>query len=214
MFGPRPGFIKFKATTMLNVGGDEGQIEVPGIVFMRGGAVGVLVILECEGKEYTILTYQARVPVGSSALPEIPAGMLDAKGNFKGVAADEMAEECDIQIKEEELIDLTDLAYGDNWRGMLPSAGGCDEFIRLYCFRRTVGPQMIADLQGRLTGVREEGERIKLAIVPLADAWEMSPDAKLLSVSFPRPEHSDPLCSQTLNCLMNRMARLCSCLRC
>lgn len=180
MFGPKVGFIKFKATAMLNIGGDEGLIEVPGVVFMRGGAVGVLVILECEGKEYTILTYQARVPVACSNLPEIPAGMLDAKGNFRGVAAEEIAQECDIEIKEEELIDLTELAYGDTWRGMLPSAGGCDEFIRLYCLRRTVEPSMLKELEGRLTGLREEGERIKLSIVPLADAWKVSPDAKLL----------------------------------
>ena len=92
MFGPRIGFIKFKSRALVNIGGDEGVVEVPGIVFMRGGAVGVLVILECEGEEHTILTYQARVPIGESALPEIPAGMLDGSGNFKGVAADEIAE--------------------------------------------------------------------------------------------------------------------------
>lgn len=92
MFGPRVGFIKFKANAVINIGGDEGAVMVPGIVFMRGGAVGVLVILECDGREYTILTYQARVPVGSHNVPEIPAGMLDGSGNFKGVAADEIAE--------------------------------------------------------------------------------------------------------------------------
>jgi ADP-sugar diphosphatase len=92
MFGPRVGFIKFKSTAVINIGGDEGTVFVPGIVFMRGGAVGILVILECEGKEYTILTYQARVPVGVHNLPEVPAGMLDGSGNFKGVAADEIAE--------------------------------------------------------------------------------------------------------------------------
>ena len=70
MFGPRIGFIKFKSRALVNIGGDEGVVEVPGIVFMRGGAVGVLVILECEGEEHTILTYQARVPIGESALPE------------------------------------------------------------------------------------------------------------------------------------------------
>lgn len=55
------GFLKFKARALVDIGGsegDDGVIEVPGIVFMRGGAVGVLVILECEGQEYTILTYQ------------------------------------------------------------------------------------------------------------------------------------------------------------
>ena len=48
--------------------------------------MGVLVILECEGKEYTILTYQARVPVADHNLPEIPAGMLDGSGERLSVA--------------------------------------------------------------------------------------------------------------------------------
>ena len=110
MFGPRIGFIKFKSRALLNLGGDEGMVEVPGIVFMRGGAVGVLVILECEGQDFTILTNQARVPMGLHDLPEIPAGMLDGSGHFKGVAAEEIAEECNIVISEEELVDLTELA--------------------------------------------------------------------------------------------------------
>ena len=89
-------------------------------------------------------------------------------------------------------MDLTDLAYGNRWRGMIPSAGGCDEFIRLYMFHRQVrmtspprpsararadrgcariggteacsvsrgGRQVersvIQELEGRLTGLREE----------------------------------------------------------
>ena len=118
--------------------------------FMRGGAVGILVILECEGEEYTILTRQARVPVGRHDLPEIPAGMLDGSGNFKGVAAEEMQEECNIVIAEDELVDLTGLAYGGKYRGMIPSAGGCDEFIRLFYVRRTVEREVLAELQGRL----------------------------------------------------------------
>ena len=52
---------------------------------MRGGSVGILVVLECDGTEYTVLTRQARVPMGTANLPEIPAGMLDGSGNFKGV---------------------------------------------------------------------------------------------------------------------------------
>jgi ADP-sugar diphosphatase len=181
MFGPRIGFIKFKTAALVNVGGDEGIAQVPGIVFMRGGAVGILVILESEDREYTILTYQARVPVGIHNLPEVPAGMLDGSGNFKGVAADEIAEECDIVISEDELIDLTELAYEGKWKGMFPSAGGCDEFLRLYMCRRKVEPDVLTELEGRLTGLREEGERIKLHIVPLEDCWKLSPDAKLLA---------------------------------
>ena len=49
MFGPRVGFIKFKARALVDIGvsdksgkredGEDGVIEVPGIVFMRGGSV-------------------------------------------------------------------------------------------------------------------------------------------------------------------------------
>merc|ERR1719272_144759 len=63
---------------------------------------------------------------------------------------------------------------------MVPSAGGCDEFIRLFMFRRTVDKAKLAELEGRLTGQREEGERIKLHIVPMHDAWKHTPDAKAL----------------------------------
>jgi ADP-sugar diphosphatase len=167
-------------------------IDVPGIVFMRGGAVGVLVILHCEGREYTILTCQARVPVGDSNLPEIPAGMLDGSGNFKGVAAQELEQECELAIntcarhaavkawgrragrgrergeltprcvgpahsegvgllpvaRSEQLVNLTGLAFGEKWRGLMPSAGGCDEFIRLYLFQQEVTPEQLQTFEG------------------------------------------------------------------
>ena len=55
-------------------------------------------------------------------LPEVPAGMLDGSGNFRGVAAEEIEEECDIVISEDELIDMTELAYGDNYAGVFHSA--------------------------------------------------------------------------------------------
>ena len=47
--------------------------------------------------------------------------MMDDTGNFIGVAAKELERECDIVISEEELVDLTALAYGDKFRGMMPS---------------------------------------------------------------------------------------------
>ena len=55
-------------------------------------------------------------------------------------------------INENELIDLTALAYGQHTRGMIPSAGGCDEYVRLMLLRKQVSPEVVVDLQGRLTG--------------------------------------------------------------
>ncbi|XLR24496.1 hypothetical protein HN51_071018 [Arachis hypogaea] len=77
---------------------------VPGIVFARGPAVTVLILLESEGETYAVLTEQARVPTGRIIL-ELPAGMLDDdKGDFVGTAVEE---ETGIKFKLEDMFDLT-----------------------------------------------------------------------------------------------------------
>eukprot|EP00443_Scrippsiella_acuminata_P043679 CAMPEP_0115200614 /NCGR_PEP_ID=MMETSP0270-20121206/17210_1 /TAXON_ID=71861 /ORGANISM="Scrippsiella trochoidea, Strain CCMP3099" /LENGTH=572 /DNA_ID=CAMNT_0002614019 /DNA_START=135 /DNA_END=1854 /DNA_ORIENTATION=- len=173
-FGPKVGFMKFKADVTV-----DGKF-VPGIVFSRGGSVAILVILIHEGTPYTVLVRQPRVAVGNMTMPEIPAGMVDGSGNFSGAAAKELKEETGIEIHEKDLIDMTDLAFGDAYPGMYPSCGASDEFNRLFMYRQDVTAAELESLQGRLTGVAEEGEHIKLQIIPLGDLWKMSPDAKAL----------------------------------
>jgi ADP-sugar diphosphatase len=80
----------------------EGK-KVPGIVFMRGGAVSILVVLHCGGQRFVLICKQPRIPVGASAFAEIPAGMLDGDGKFGGVAAKELQEETGMIIKEDEV---------------------------------------------------------------------------------------------------------------
>lgn len=50
----------------------------------------------------------------------------------QGKCAEELKEECGITLDHNKLIDMTELAYGDQWDGVYPSAGGCDEFLRLF----------------------------------------------------------------------------------
>jgi len=177
MFGPRVGFIKFKAEATV-----DGKF-VPGIVFMRGGAVAILVVLKNkdDGKYYTLIVRQPRIAVGKDNLPEIPAGMLDGDGNFAGVAAKEMKEETGLALETKDLIDMTQLAYGDKFPGMFPTCGGSDEFNRLFLYRKEMSGDEINGMQGKLTGVAEEGEMIKLQIIPFDDLWQVSPDAKALA---------------------------------
>ncbi|XLT05451.1 hypothetical protein HN51_044200 [Arachis hypogaea] len=91
-------------------------IQVPGIVFARGPAVTVLILLESDGETYVVLTKQARVPTGRIIL-ELPARMLDDdKGDFVGTAVEE---ETGIKFKLEDMVDLT---------AFLDSSTGCRFF--------------------------------------------------------------------------------------
>ncbi|CAO3679546.1 unnamed protein product [Umbelopsis vinacea] len=175
------GFVKFKADVELKETGKK----VPGIVFMRGGAVSMMLILRASDSkdkgDRVVFTLQPRVPVPSMRMPELPAGMLDGSGNFSGTAAKEIEEETGLKIEEHELVDLTELAYGDSWRGVYPSSGGSDEFLRLFVCVKSLPSKEIDELEGKLTGLRDHGEAITLKLVKLEHAWKESPDAKLLS---------------------------------
>uniref|UniRef100_A0ACD5XWW6 Uncharacterized protein n=1 Tax=Avena sativa TaxID=4498 RepID=A0ACD5XWW6_AVESA len=177
MFGERVGFLKFKA----DIVDEETKAKVPGIVFARGLAVAVLILLESKGQTYAVLTEQARVPIGKFML-ELPAGMLDdEKGDFVGTAVREVEEETGIKLNLEDMVDLTALLDPTTGCRMFPSPGGCDEEIGLFLYRGRVDEETINALQGKETGLREHGELIKLRVVPYSQLWRSTADAKALS---------------------------------
>jgi ADP-sugar diphosphatase len=133
-----------------------------------------------EGK-LVILTIQPRIPAGSLTFLEIPAGILSDRGTFAGGAAQEIKEETGLTIPQEELVDLTALTLGLQSRqggegnlqdGVYPSPGGSDEFIPLFLCQKRMPRRDIQNLQGRLTGLRYEGEKISLKLVPLEQLWK------------------------------------------
>ena len=186
MFGPRVGFLKIKAD-LVNAQG----LAVPSIAFLRGGSVAILVIIEDAktGKEYTVLTRQARVPIGRDFL-EIPAGMMDDTDNFGGVAAKELEEETGIEINQRDLINLSDdicKTYQEMFvkrdsrnppSGIYLSPGGCDEFMTFYAYKTQMSSHDLKELEGKATGELSEGESIKLNAIELNKLPTMIPDAK------------------------------------
>ncbi|BCR85931.1 putative NUDIX family hydrolase [Aspergillus chevalieri] len=181
--GGRLGFVKFRA----DVSNSKGE-GLPGSVFLRGGSVGMLLILQPndvppsnEDEKRAIVTIQPRIPAGSLAFSEIPAGMLDDSGTFAGAAAKEIQEETGLSIPQNELVDMTSLALqtmhetqdGEALqKAIYPSAGGSDEFIPLFLCQKRMSRHDIEGLQGRLTGMRQDGEKITLKVVPLKDLWK------------------------------------------
>ncbi|KAJ6110278.1 hypothetical protein N7486_002513 [Penicillium sp. IBT 16267x] len=182
--GGRLGFVKLKA----DVSNGRGE-RLPGSVFLRGGSVGMLLILQPddipasqENGKWAILTIQPRIPAGSLAFAEIPAGMLDDHGTFAGGAAKEIQEETGLLVQESELIDMTALALQSTpqpddgeevlQKAVYPSPGGSDEFIPLFLCQKRMPRKDMEELQGKLTGVRDHGEKITLKVVPLEDLWK------------------------------------------
>lgn len=106
--GSRPLFINIVA----KVENEKGE-SLPGVAFLRGGAVAVLIILrpsDSLDERYVVMTDQPRIPAGSLSFMEIPAGMIDPEdGSFGGAAARELKEEVGLELKAEDLIDMTEL---------------------------------------------------------------------------------------------------------
>lgn len=107
--------------------------------------------------------------------------MLDDNGSFAGGAAKEIQEETGLSIPQDELIDMTSLALlaaqkpedeETLQKAVYPSAGGSDEFIPVFYCEKSMARQDIEGLQGRLTGLRQDGEKITLKIVPLKELWK------------------------------------------
>ena len=166
----RIGFLTLKTVTRLMGSGPA----LPGIIFMRGGSVAVLVVLRCEGRKYVLLVKQPRVAVGRSALVELPAGMLDGDGNFAGVAAKEMREEAHIDFKPDEMVCMSEFVAGKQY----PSPGACDEFIEYFYASAAVTPAFLRAISDRATGNKAEGELIHLSYCAYEDLWCATRDAK------------------------------------
>lgn len=148
----------------------------------------------------TVLTIQPRIASGSLAFAEIPAGMLDGKtGDFGGKAAAELKEEVGLVIKSTDLFNMSEAATKNIptfpftkslddasaeiiQDSMYPSAGGCDEFLPLMLCQNRLTKEKMQELNGKATGLRNEGENITLKLVPLEDLWkEGGRDAKALA---------------------------------
>ncbi|KAL9638674.1 MAG: hypothetical protein Q9164_001402 [Protoblastenia rupestris] len=204
--GSRIGFLKLKA----EVSNDNGE-KLPGSVFLRGGSVGMMkpdtdkrlhpqlilqpddVSKDTETDKQVILTLQPRIPAGSLAMAELPAGMLDDSGTFAGGAAKEIAEETGLEIPADDLVNLTELAISAPLsedsseeehlqRAVYPSPGGSDEFIPLFLWQKRVKRDTLKEWQGKLTGLRDHGEKITLMLCPLEQVWRVAGrDAKTLA---------------------------------
>ena len=145
------GFLKLTAKVFDRKTGKP----VPGIAFIRGGAVAVLIRVVVGSSAYFIMCRQLRFPVGGYTL-EAPAGMIDASANISGVMIKEIEEETGLVVPNVgELIDLGRI---------IPSAGGCDESIHLFAWDTELSKEAFDEITRKIHGATEENETIYLHI--------------------------------------------------
>ncbi|KAJ2705611.1 hypothetical protein FB645_002302 [Coemansia sp. IMI 203386] len=157
------------------------RVPLPGIVFLRGGSVAILLILRptepnkqsLKSSGVAVMCVQPRLAVADPGLLELPAGMVDGEKGFEGVAAREIQEETGIQIGIDDLVELSP--------GVYPSPGACDEIVTLYACEKTMPEDELVSIQGRMTGLRDHGEFISLRLVPLDQLAECTRDMKTLA---------------------------------
>ena len=174
-----PLFIKLKATATL----PDGR-PVHGIVLVRGNAVGVLVVLRCEGQKYLLLVRQPRLAISEPASLEIPAGILDWSGDYRKVALSELEEEAQIHADDSELIDLTDFWWKGSTPGFAGSCGILDERIRLYAIERDVTREQLEAMDGKNQTYVDENEWIRTQVLPYEEAAHKFIDGKNLIALF------------------------------
>ncbi|MCR4341259.1 MAG: hypothetical protein NUW01_15385, partial [Gemmatimonadaceae bacterium] len=145
-------------------------------------SVAILVAIRCEGDVYAALVRQFRVPIGREIL-EIPAGTLEG-GEVVGKALEEIQQELELTIKREDLVDLNAATGIGAEHGIPPSPGGCDEHVRFFMVRQSMSRAELNALQGRLTGVLEEGERITVEIAKMENVASLAPDGKTLMALY------------------------------
>jgi hypothetical protein len=126
----------------------------------HSGAAAAAPAGDASGEPHAPLHGGGHAGTVSSTVPPSPAGSSASSGGTPGEA------------------DWPDDLRG--CRGMYPSVGACDEFLRLLYYSRDVSRAELRALQGKATGCMEEGEVITLDLVPLASLWRRAPDAKTL----------------------------------
>jgi ADP-ribose pyrophosphatase len=152
------GFFRLHRLTLSHPRFEGGRARIQRELLDRGDAVCVL--LYDPKRDAVVLVEQFRAGALTKTdtpwLLELVAGIVEPGESAEDVARRESVEEAGVELAE--LIPIT---------GYLPSPGGCDEWIELFC------ALVDAPESGGVFGLDEEGEDIKVHVIPAVDAFAL-----------------------------------------
>lgn len=151
-------------------------------IILDGGSVAVVPLVTCSDDDrlYTILVEQPRIAVGK-LIYEYPAGMNDDSVDFKDVAIRELEEECGVVVKDEDLVDITDMFLTGGPFLLFPET--YDDSVHVYSVRLTMTRTELDAIEGRNCGVDEE-EQIVVRVVPFDIVNFISSDAQTVAITY------------------------------
>lgn len=152
---------------MLDAETPEGD-KIPPICFLKGEVVSMLVCLidEKTKDKYLLLVKQRRIAEGGYTY-EHPAGMVDGTQTPLEIAVQEIREETGLEIKAEDLVDLSPE------RRLFPSTGTSDEAMYFFFIEITLPLEKILSYGNKNMGTTYEFERITTHVVPFIEGHQL-----------------------------------------
>lgn len=152
------GFFRLHRLTLSHPRFEGGRVRIQRELLDRGDAVCVLLYDPARDAVVLVEQFRAGALTKTDApwLLELVAGIVESGESPEDVARRESIEESGIELGE--LIPIT---------GYLPSPGGCDEWIELFC------ALVDAPESGGVFGLDEEGEDIKVHVIPAIEAFAL-----------------------------------------
>eukprot|EP00300_Choanocystis_sp_HF-7_P013460 c18307_g1_i3.p1 GENE.c18307_g1_i3~~c18307_g1_i3.p1 ORF type:complete len:276 (+),score=49.86 c18307_g1_i3:179-1006(+) len=170
-----PLFIDVQVTMHIEDSPQETQVDM----YMRGRSVSVLLVLTYMGEDFTVVTVQPKVPTAKASFPEIPSAAVPKGSELDTLKT--IKRRTGLEIRQSDLINMTEHAFGNEYPGIIPCPSYSDEQITLWLCQLKVDSHHELERLRQAVMTDDNDNNVALRVVPLADLWQIAPDGKSLS---------------------------------
>lgn len=135
----------------------------------------VVVIVFChQGKQYYLGVQSPDLAKGDYAHLELPTGVMDASGVFRGPQVDKIAEVFDLKLQKHAMMDLTETCFGSSATPLFTSGQESNTQFNMWLYKQEVHSDYFDTLADRVALNNREGDLVKLC---MEEASQFTEDA-------------------------------------
>ncbi|KAJ9460423.1 Nudix hydrolase 14 [Diplonema papillatum] len=161
-------------------------VTIPSTFTCAGGSTVCLISLRSpEGIDHIVVHRTLRPAIGHSVL-ELPGGITDSAGSFRGRHAEVLARLLpNVSLTRPYVCDLLQLARGKPVQRLQTTPHASDESVAVALFRKEVGAFELQQAESNFEeAARDPTQTVSYRLVPLNDLAGMSDDARLLASCY------------------------------